>query len=300
MPRKVPPKIGGPWVGVGAPIPAGASLAGIGLRPAHYGAALARPQNVGWVEVHPENYLCAGGPQHRYLSAIRRDLPVSFHGVGLSLGGDARPDPRHLARLRELAARYQPVRFSEHLAWSSHGDCYFNDLLPLPYTRANLDRMVAHVAETQEALGRSILIENPSLYLTFEENEMSEGAFLTELAARSGCGLLLDVNNLYVSAINAGADPTLGLQQFPLGAVRQIHLAGHLAQDDSGGEPILIDAHNAPVAAAVWQLYADVIARIGPVPTLIEWDNDLPDWAILVAEAVRAAGVMDESIRDEA
>lgn len=282
------------------PISAGASLAGIGLRPAHYAAALTRPQDVGWVEVHPENYLCAGGPQHHYLSAIRRDLPVSFHGVGLSLGGEDRPDPVHLTRLRDLADRYQPVRFSEHLAWSSHGGRYFNDLLPLPYTRANLDRMISHVDAVQVALGRSVLIENPSLYLTFAENEMDEGTFLADLAARSGCGLLLDVNNLYISAINAGADPAHALSLFPLNAVQQIHLAGHLMQEDDDGQAMLIDAHNAPVAADVWQLYADVIARIGPVPTLIEWDNDLPDWATLVTEADRARRVMAGVMRDAA
>lgn len=295
MPQKVPPQIGG-----AVTIPAGASLAGIGLRPVHYAAALARPGDVGWVEVHPENYLCAGGPQHYYLSAIRRDLPVSFHGVGLSLGGEDRPDPVHLARLRDLANRYQPVRFSEHLAWSSHGGRYFNDLLPLPYTRANLDRMISHVTEAQDALGRPILIENPSLYLTFEENEMDEGAFLAELAARSGCGLLFDVNNLYVSAINAGVDPAHSLSHFPLDVVQQVHLAGHLAQEDGDGQAMLIDAHNAPVAAAVWQLYTDAIARIGPVPTLIEWDNDLPDWTSLVAEAERARRVMVGALRDAA
>lgn len=295
MPSRVAPHDDGM-----VPIPAGASLAGIGLRPTHYDAVLAEPQAIGWVEVHPENYLCAGGPQHHYLAAVRRDLPLSFHGVGLSLGGETRPDPAHLARLRALIDRYQPLRFSEHLAWSSHGGRYFNDLLPLPYTRANLARMVAHVAETQDALGRPILIENPSLYLTFDENEMSEAAFLAELAARSGCALLLDVNNLYVSAVNAGVDPWQSLRQFPLGAVQQIHLAGHLREQDAGGGPVLIDAHNAPVAAAVWRLYADVIGRAGPLPTLIEWDNDLPDWSTLVAEAARAAGMMAEVQRDAA
>lgn len=295
MSSRIPPQIGGM-----APIPAGASLAGIGLRPAHYDAALQQPQAIGWVEVHPENYLCAGGPQHHYLAAVRRELPVSFHGVGLSLGGEARPDPAHLARLRLLIGRYQPVRFSEHLAWSSHGGRYFNDLLPLPYTRANLARMADHVSETQEVLGRQVLIENPSLYLRFQDSELSEEEFLTQLGEKSGCGLLLDVNNLYVSALNAGVDPAQKLRQFPLEAVQQIHLAGHLRQQDADGSSLLIDAHNAPVADPVWQIYADVIARRGPVPTLIEWDNDLPDWVTLVAEARRAGDLLARVHRDAA
>lgn len=279
-----PPQIKGT-----APTPAGQHvLAGVGLRPQHYADALASPKAVAFIEVHPENYLCAGGPQHHYLTRLRESLPLSLHGVGLSLGGTARPDQGHLRRLRALADRYQPFRFSEHLAWSSHGGHYFNDLLPLPYTARNLGRMVDHVVEVQEALGRQILIENPSLYLTFDESEMSEQEFLAALARRSGCGLLLDINNLYVSAVNGGADARAGLAAFPLPAVAEIHLAGHARQIDADAGVLLIDAHDAPVADAVWQLYAEAAAMMPATPVLIEWDNDLPDWGTLTAEARQA------------
>ncbi|WP_374372936.1 DUF692 domain-containing protein [Dongia sp.] len=277
-------------------MPAGLQAqAGIGLRPQHYNDALANPRDVAFVEVHPENYLCAGGPQHHYLTLVREILPVSFHGVGLSLGGETRPDRTHLERLRGLIDRYQPFRFSEHLAWSSHGGHFFNDLLPLPYTQRNLARMVDHVVETQEALGRQILIENPSLYLGFAESEMSEPEFLAQLAACSGCALLLDINNLYVSAINAGTDPWASLAAFPLWQVGEIHLAGHARQVDADGDVLLIDAHNAPVADAVWQLFAEAVAVMPPVPVLIEWDNDLPAWAELTAEAHSAQSILDLS-----
>lgn len=287
----VPPQIDGT-----VPMPAGPqALAGVGLRPQHYRDVLANPRDVAFVEVHPENYLCAGGPQHHYLTRVHEILPVSFHGVGLSLGGAARPDRLHLRRLCELIDRYQPFRFSEHLAWSSHGGHFFNDLLPLPYTQRNLARMVDHVVETQEALGRQILIENPSLYLGFAESEMSEQEFLAQLAERSGCALLLDINNLYVSAINAGTDPVTSLAAFPLCKVREIHLAGHARQADADGGVLLIDAHNAPVADAVWQLYAEAVAVMPQVPVLIEWDNELPTWPALTAEARRAQRILELS-----
>lgn len=287
----VPPQIDGM-----VPMPAGLQAqAGIGLRPQHYLDVLANPRDVAFVEVHPENYLCAGGPQHHYLTRVREILPVSFHGVGLSLGGEARPDLTHLQRVRGLIDRYQPFQFSEHLAWSSHGGHFFNDLLPLPYTQRNLARMVDHVVETQEALGRQILIENPSLYLGFAENEMNEPEFLAQLAARSDCALLLDINNLYVSAINAGTDPWASLAAFPLWQVGEIHLAGHVRQVDADGDVLLIDAHNAPVADAVWQLFAEAVAMMPPVPVLIEWDNELPTWPELTAEARSAQSILDLS-----
>jgi uncharacterized protein (UPF0276 family) len=271
----------------------GTGRAGIGLRPQHYGDVLVDPRGIAFVEVHPENYLCAGGPQHHHLTRVREILPVSFHGVGLSLGGEQRPDWNHLRRLRALLDRYQPFQFSEHLAWSSHGGNFFNDLLPLPYTQRSLARMTEHVVETQDVLGRRILIENPSLYLAFAENEMNEQAFLAALAQRSGCGLLLDINNLYVSAVNAGTDPRASLAAFPMAAVGEIHLAGHArAQDEDGGD-LLIDAHNAPVGDAVWQLFAEAIATSPSVPVLIEWDNDLPAWPVLAAEACRAQEIID-------
>jgi uncharacterized protein (UPF0276 family) len=274
--------------------------AGVGLRPQHYVAALAAPNAVDFIEVHPENYLCAGGPQHHFLTRLRKDLPLSLHGVGLSLGGAARPDPVHLKRLRALADRYQPFLFSEHLAWSSHGGHYFNDLLPLPYTAHNLARMVAHVMEVQEALGRQILIENPSLYLAFAESEMSEQEFLSALAQRSGCGLLLDINNLYVSAINVGSDPRASLAAFPLRAVHEIHLAGHACGIDADAGVLLIDAHNAPVSDAVWQLYGEAAARMPATPVLIERDNDLPSWDALAAEAEQARRIAERARGDHA
>ncbi|MFN3460235.1 MAG: DUF692 domain-containing protein [Oceanibaculum sp.] len=265
--------------------------AGVGLRPPHYRDALADPRVVDFVEVHPENYFCAGGPAHAGLGRLRADLPVSFHGIGLSLGGAARPDPAHLSQLRALVTRYQPFHFSEHLAWSSHGGRFFNDLLPLPYTRSTLARMAAHVAEVQEVLARPILIENPSLYVAFAESEMSEADFLTELVRRTGCRLLLDLNNLHVSAVNAGRDPFEDLATFPLAVVSQLHLAGHTCLVDDDGGDLLIDTHSGPVADPVWQLYARVIARRDDIPVLIEWDNDLPAWPDLVAEADRARHV---------
>ncbi|MBK8157332.1 MAG: DUF692 domain-containing protein [Rhodospirillaceae bacterium] len=276
-----------------SPIPA---CAGIGLRPLHYADILSQPPKVGWIEVHPENYLTAGGPQHRALTAARQIYPLSFHGVGLSLGGLARPDPAHLARLRVLIARYQPALFSEHLAWSSHGGAFMNDLLPIPYTEAALDRLVAHVDETQECIGRQILIENPSLYLRLQDSDMRETEFLRELTARSGCGLLLDINNVHVSARNCGFDSGTYLADYPLDHVREIHLAGHMAEVDDGGAEVLIDAHNTSVSAAVWALYRWVVRVVGPLPTLIEWDQDLPDWRILLAEAASADRILAEEV----
>lgn len=282
-----------PMIGDTVPIPAGSdSLAGVGLRPAHYRDAFDEPGAIGWIEVHPENYLSAGGPAHRHLTRMREQMPLSFHGVGLSLGGSVRPDAEHLRRLKALCDRYQPIRFSEHLAWSSHGGQFLNDLLPVPYTLSYLARMIAHVTETQEYLGRRILIENPSLYLTFADNELSEAEFLGELARASGCGLLLDINNLYVSAVNLGRDPNHLLLAFPWSRVEQIHLAGHKREHDADGGTVLIDTHDAPVDQAVWQLYRKAIQRTGPVPTLIEWDNDMPSWRDLVAEAARARTIL--------
>jgi uncharacterized protein (UPF0276 family) len=254
----------------------------------HYADALSAPHEVAWVEVHPENYMCAGGPQHRNLTAIRSLYPLSFHGVGLSLGGVDRPDRLHLARLRDLIDRYQPALFSEHLAWSSHGGRYLNDLLPISYTEMSLNRLASHVIEAQDFLGRSILIENPSLYLNCAASDVEETDFLRELVQRTGCGLLLDINNVHVSAANCGYDPYRYLSSYPLQAVGEIHLAGHAVEVDSKGGQVLIDAHGARVVSAVWDLYRHAIGRTGPMPTLIEWDNDLPDWKILCSEAALA------------
>ncbi|MBI2254172.1 MAG: DUF692 domain-containing protein [Proteobacteria bacterium] len=271
------------------PIPA---QAGIGLRAGHYADFGLAPQRVAWIEVHPENYMCAGGPQHRVLGAARACCPVSFHGVGLSLGGAARPDKAHLARLAELIRRYEPSLFSEHLAWSIEDGRFLNDLLPLPYTKEALERLVSHVDEIQDYLGRHMLIENPSLYLSFEGNETDEPALLTELVRRTGCGLLLDVNNVFVSATNCGFDPRGYLARYPLAAIEEIHLAGYRAEIDADGVEVLIDTHNDLISDPVWALYRHVINQTGPRPTLIEWDQDLPAWDVLLGEAARADDIM--------
>jgi hypothetical protein len=266
--------------------------AGVGLKPEHYGAILTDRPGIGWFEIHAENYMGDGGPPHHYLSLIREHYPVSLHGVGLSIGGADPLDRAHLARLRAVADRYEPGLFSEHLAWSSHDGIYRPDLLPLPYTGETLARVAAHIHEVQEAMGRRMLLENPSTYLTFETSTLSEIEFLSELVRRTGCGLLLDVNNVFVSAVNNGYAPEAYVDAFPLAAVGEIHLAGHAEDADDDGAPLLIDAHDRPVADPVWTLYARVIARTGPVPTLIEWDADVPDWPRLAAEARAAERVM--------
>jgi uncharacterized protein (UPF0276 family) len=232
-----------------------------------------------------------GGPAHAQLTALRSQFALSVHGVGLSIGGHAPLDRAHLARLRRLCDRYQPESFSEHLAWSSHGQNFYNDLLPLPYTEATLARVIAHVDETQEAIGRPLLLENPATYLQFADSTIPETVFLAEISRRTGCGLLLDVNNVFVSATNHGFDASAYLARFPLERVAEIHLAGH-DRDADAATPLLIDSHGAPVADAVWQLYAHLIARSGAKPTLIEWDNNLPDWPTLRSEAARAEEVL--------
>lgn len=266
--------------------------AGVGLKAQHYDVVLAERPDLGWFEVHAENYMVAGGPAHHYLTAVRRDWPLSLHGVGLSIGGADPLDAEHLARLKALVERYQPGLVSEHLAWSSHGGAFLNDLLPLPYTRETLARVGEHVDQMQSALGRRILLENPSTYVAFEHGEMDEIAFLTEIARRSGCGLLLDVNNVAVSAANNGFDAEAYLDAFPLGLVGEIHLAGHARDRDESGAPLLIDAHDRAVDDHVWRLYARVIARGGLKPTLIEWDNNVPAWPALYAEALVAERIM--------
>ncbi|MEO0992956.1 MAG: DUF692 domain-containing protein [Pseudomonadota bacterium] len=262
--------------------------AGVGLKPEHVDAILADPDRVGWVEIHAENYMGAGGRPHHDLSRVREHLPVSLHGVGLSIGGEGPLDADHLARLKSVAERYTPGLFSEHLAWSTHDGVYFNDLLPLPYTAATLDRVATHIEQVQAAMGRQMLLENPSRYLDFDTSTMSELDFLGALAERTGCGLLLDVNNVFISATNMGFSPEAYVDAFPLGAVGEIHLAGHAEDADEGGAMLLIDTHDRPVSDPVWLLYERVIGQTGPVPTLIEWDTDVPDWEVLATEAARA------------
>lgn len=259
---------------------------GVGFKPQHFAAIRQTRPDLGFFEVHAENYLGAGGAPHAMLGALRQDHAISIHGVGLSIGGPSL-DEAHLARVKALCDRYQPDSFSEHLAWSSHGAEYLNDLLPLPYTPRTLDRVCDHVDRVQEVLGRRLLLENPSTYVIFRQSEIPETAFMAEIARRTGCGLLLDVNNVFVSCVNHRDDPLAWLDAFPLDLVGEIHLGGH-DQEDLPSGPLLIDAHGAEVAEPVWALYAEVLDRAGPLPTLIEWDTDVPEWPVLFAEAQRA------------
>ena len=264
---------------------------GLGFKPEHFPAILETRPELGFFEIHAENYMGAGGPPHRQLTALRRDYAISLHGVGLSIGGPGRLDRDHLARLRVLVDRYQPESFSEHLAWSSHGAEYLNDLLPLPYTTETLTIICDHIDEVQETLGRQMLLENPATYVLFEQSTLPETEFLSEIARRTGCGLLLDINNVFVSCTNHHADPRAYLAAFPLARVGEIHLGGHASEDLPSG-PLLIDDHGSPVADPVWTLYAETVARTGPLPTLIEWDNDVPPFAELLAEAQRAGAIL--------
>ena len=269
--------------------------AGIGLKAAHVAEILARGAAVDFFEVHAENYLGAGGPFVHQLECVRSRWPLSIHGVGLSIGGADALDARHLARVAALVRRFEPAWFSEHLAWSSHGGACFNDLLPLPYHRASLERVCAHVEQVQHALGCRILLENPATYLEFAASTMDESGFIAEVVRRTGCGVLLDVNNAYVSAVNHGRDPLakLGelLEAIDADAVREIHLAGFAEDRDAAGDRLLIDHHGAPVDDAVWALYERVIERIGPRPTLIERDNNIPALAVLESEAAGARAI---------
>ena len=266
--------------------------AGLGLKPQHYEAALACRADGLWFEVHPENYFVAGGPRLAWLEAIRARHPVSLHGVALSLAADAPPDAGHLTRLAALAERIQPGLVSEHLAWSSWRGAYQPDLLPFPRTTEALQRIAENIARAQDALGRRIAVENPAHYLRIDGHAWDETDFLAELARRTGCGLLLDVNNVYVGAHNLGYSAAAYLDAFPGDAVTEIHLAGH-TPDPNLGRALLVDSHDAPVAPAVWALYARLIARIGPRATLIERDDKLPEFAALLAERDRAHAQLD-------
>lgn len=265
--------------------------AGAGLKPEHQRHILDARPDVGWFEVHAENYMGAGGPPHHFLERVRALYPLSVHGVGLSIGSAGGMAPGHLSRLKAVVNRYQPFIVSEHLAWSTHEGTFLNDLLPLPYTEATLSLVARHVDEAQMVLGRRILIENPSTYLRFDGEEMPETDFLRALARRSGCGLLLDINNVVVSAANHGFDPRAYLESFPHEHVGEIHLAGHavLENDD---DALFVDTHDRTIAPEVWSLFRDVIARRGVRPTLIEWDSDVPAWPDLEAEVHQARSIM--------
>jgi uncharacterized protein (UPF0276 family) len=268
-------------------------LAGTSFKHQHLPAIEAQASQDGFFEVHAENYMGAGGPAHRALEHIRGDYPVSLHGVCMSVGGPQPLDLAHLARFRSLVERYEPALVSEHLAWSTHGTTYFNDLLPLPYTRATLSRVADHIDEVQDAIGRSILLENPSTYVAFRESTMAETDFIGALVRHTGCGLLLDVNNVVVSATNQGYSPLDYLDDFPLEHVGEIHLAGHAEQADDEGDLLLIDSHDRQVAQRVWDLFEIVVRRRGPLPTLVEWDSNIPEWSVLHAEARAAQAILD-------
>ncbi len=269
----------------GAPAHALPKRAGVGLKPEHFREILETKPDIGFFEVHAENYMVAGGPFHHYLGRIRERYPLSIHGVALSIGADAPLSRSHLDALAALLQRYQPQSFSEHLAWSTHNDIFLNDLLPVPYTAATLQRVCEHIDQVQSHLKRRMLLENPATYVEFAESSMDEATFLSEVVRRTGCGLLLDVNNVYVCSVNHRRDARAYIRSLPLSEVGEIHLAGFARQQDSLGDDLLIDSHGSPVAQAVWDLYAFTLNLTGAVATLIERDNDVPHWPVLFAEA---------------
>jgi len=266
---------------------------GIGLRAPHVAEVVATRPGIAWLEVHAENYM-GGGPAVRSLERLRADYPLSVHGVGLSLGSAEGLDAAHLERLARLVERLQPALISEHLSWSVTGGAYLNHLLPLPYTEEALDVVCRNVTRAQERLGRRLLVENPSGYLRFRHSTVSEVEFLNALARRTGCGLLCDVNNVYVTCANLGGDAAAWLDALEPATVGELHLAGHAA-NDADGRTILIDDHGSPVADAVWRLFEHALGRFGTTPTLIEWDTDVPQLAVLLAEAAKAGARLDEA-----
>ena len=264
-------------------------LVGIGLRAQHYQDLFTTlPKSIGWLEIHSENYFSEGGKAHAYLAALREHYPISLHGVGLYIGSTDPLDPRHLQSLKALIERTEPMLVSEHLCWGAVNGKVLNDLLPLPYTEEALQHFCAKTTQVQEYLGRQILIENPSSYLQFAHSTIPEHEFLVAVAERAGCGILLDINNIYVSAINHDFDPYAYLATIPNNTVQEIHLAGF---ENNG--VCLIDTHSKPVCDDVWKLYQQALTRCGQVPTLIEWDADIPSLDVLLAEAARAQDLME-------
>ena len=259
--------------------------AGVGLKPEHFQEILVTRPDIGFFEVHAENYMVPGGPFHHYLTRIHERYALSVHGVGLSIGADAPLDIEHLNALAVLLKRYQPESFSEHLAWSTHSDVFLNDLLPLPYNTSTLQRVCDHIDQVQAHLGRRMLLENPATYIEFVASTWNEATFISEVVRRTGCGLLLDVNNVYVSSVNHQRDAQAAIRALPLAQVGEIHLAGFAEQVDGNADRLLIDSHGTPVAQAVWDLYAFTLGLTGPVATLLERDNDIPAWSVLLAEA---------------
>ena len=261
---------------------------GVGYKAQHYTQIMQSPQHLGWLEIHAENYMGDGGRPIAQLRHLAERFPISVHGVGLSIGGQGDLDKDHLARLKHLISWLNPASFSEHLAWSTHDSHFFNDLLPLPYTQNTLERVASHISQVQDTVGRAMLLENPSSYLGFAESTMSETAFLRELVAKTGCGLLLDVNNVFVSGTNLKTSPQDYIDDFPLQSVGEIHLGGHDEDADETGAPLLIDSHGKAVVDPVWALLDYTLAKSGPKPVLVEWDTDVPEWPVLADEIARA------------
>jgi uncharacterized protein (UPF0276 family) len=266
--------------------------AGVGYKAQHLNDILQDPTKIGWIEIHAENYMGDGGRPIAQLKHLREIFPVSCHGVGLSIGSETGLDPEHLKRLKKLVNWLEPAMFSEHLAWSTHDTEFLNDLLPVPYTQQVADRVVSHINQVQETVGRQMLLENPSTYVAFEQSDMSEVDFLTDVAKRSGCGLLLDINNVFVSATNQNYSPEDYVDAYPTEFVGEIHLGGHEEDSDDHGNALLIDSHSRAVVDPVWALYEYTLKKSGSRPTLIEWDNDIPTWDVLASEAEQANALL--------
>lgn len=267
--------------------------AGVGYKSVHLDGILTEPDAIGWQEVHSEKYMGDSGPQLRYL---RERFAVSCHGVGLSIGSEGPLDKEHLARLKKLVDWLNPALLSEHLARSTHDIGYLNDLLPAPYDQATLGKVVEHIDQVQEVIGRQMLLESPSLYVMLEQSTITEIGFLNEVVTRTGCGLLLDVNNIYISCTNLQTSPEEYLAAFPVNHIGEVHLGGHEAQEGDFVDPLLIDSHNKPVVDSVWTLYETLITRTGPLPTLIEWDNDILEWSVLAREAGLADSILQNKV----
>lgn len=270
--------------------------AGTGYKTQHLNDILESPSTIGWLEIHAENYMGDGGRPIAQLKHLREIFPISCHGVGLSIGSEGPLDTDHLARLKHLVDWLNPSLFSEHLAWSTHDSHYLNDLLPVPYTKTAVKRVTEHIDQVQDVIGRQMLLENPSTYCAFEESTMTEIEFLSELVERTGCGLLLDVNNVFVSATNQKYSPQAYIDAYPLRHVGEIHLGGHEEDIDDYGDRLLIDSHSRNVVDPVWELYKYTLDRSGPRPTLIEWDNDVPTWDVLADEARQADTILADAL----
>lgn len=268
------------------------SAAGVGYKPQHFKEIIENAAPVEWLEIHAENYMGDGGRPLAQLRHLAESFPISVHGVGLSIGGETPLDPEHLARLKHLCDWLQPASFSEHLAWSTHDSHYLNDLIALPYTDQTLARVCDHIDQVQQVLGRKMLLENPSSYLAFAESTIDEPTFLATIAEVTGCGLLLDVNNIFVSATNLAFSTKSYVDAFALDKVGEIHLGGHAQDTDDYGAPLLIDSHDNPVVDPVWDLLDYTLSKSGDLPILVEWDSDIPDWPTLAAEAARATAAL--------